>query len=259
MKRLAGYLDYAWRVFGIRLCFFLFGVGALILGYTILPLLRLLTKDPEQKDLNAQHMVSLSFRFFVFVMESLGLIKFHFKGFEQLRPGEAHFMIANHPTLIDYVVMVSQLKNCYTLLKADASNNPFMKKVIQTTGYISNADPDKAYQQIQRLLKNGQNLLIFPEGTRTMAGKPMKLQRGAANIALRLNMPVRIVRINCLPRFLTKECRWYTVPHKKIQFSIEVGELVDIAPFMAGNLPPTIAARKLTDILTQKLEGTTDE
>jgi 1-acyl-sn-glycerol-3-phosphate acyltransferase len=243
------------RTFTLVFCFFWFGVGGIVLGCVVLPVLRLCTRGKRPQEHRTQHTISLSFRLFLGLMASTRNITFTYTGFEKLNNDKAHLIIANHPTLIDYVAITSQLKHCYNIVKADAANNPFMKPMIQGAGYVSNADPEAAFTRIQDLLNNGQNLLIFPEGTRTTPGKPIKCQRGAAHIALRLQLPITVIRIRCLSGFLTKHEKWYTVPREKVYFDVEVLDDIDITPFLKDDMLPSIAARRLTQLLEETLSA----
>ncbi|MCD2476569.1 1-acyl-sn-glycerol-3-phosphate acyltransferase, partial [Staphylococcus aureus] len=58
-------------------------------------------------------------------------------------------------------------------------------------------------------LRAGNNLIIFPEGTRTTPGRPVQLQRGAANIAIRGRCDMTPVHIRCSPPALSKELPWW--------------------------------------------------
>ena len=78
------------------------------------------------------------------------------------------------------------------------------------------------------------SLLIFPEGARTAKGELLnEFQRGAANIAIRANVPIRPVLITCTPSTLTKNEKWYHVPsqpfhiHVKVLDAIQVDDLLD--------------------------------
>lgn len=78
------------------------------------------------------------------------------------------------------------------------------------------------------------SLLIFPEGTRTAKGEKLnEFQRGAANIALRVGVPIRPVLISCTPSTLTKNEKWYHIPeqpfhiHVKVLDAIRVEDVLD--------------------------------
>ena len=85
--------------------------------------------------------------------------------------------------------------------------------------------------------------------------QPLRLQRGAANIAVRGGLDITPVRITCTPLTLTKGQKWYRVPSRRFHVQLEVGEDLPIAPFLneTGDAPrgDALAARRVTDHLTR--------
>ena len=100
-------------------------------------------------------------------------------------------------------------------------------------------------------LARGNNLIIFPEGTRSVPGQPFSMQRGAANIALQANVPLTPVRIRCEPTTLTKAEKWYQIPSRR--FTMELTVLDDIElDAVVGDAPnKSLASRKLTEYLIE--------
>ncbi len=128
LKQLSYYINYIWRLVGTRLCFLVFGIGSIFLGYIIIPVARLSTSDPKQKNYRAQHLISIAFRIFVFSMQFLRLASFEFINFEELQSNQGCLIISNHPTLLDYVIIVSKLTHCNTIVKEQLWHNVFLKK-----------------------------------------------------------------------------------------------------------------------------------
>jgi hypothetical protein len=93
-------------------------------------------------------------------------------------------VLANHPTLIDVVFLISLLPNADCVVKRVACN-PFMRGPVRAAGYISNDDGAGLVDDCIAAVRAGGSLVIFPEGTRSVPGQPPRLQRGAANIAVR--------------------------------------------------------------------------
>lgn len=254
MKRLWYYINYVWRVFATGLSFATFGIGGLLLGYIIMPIINHVGLDISRKHLRAQHAVSIFFKGFVLMMQSLGLAEFTFHDFEKLVQCKSHLILSNHPTLIDYVLIVSRLKSCQVVVKESLLNNFFMKKIIQSCGYVQNKQSMQTAEEIKKLLDAGNNFLIFPEGTRTTEGQPIALQRGSANIAIRVNVPIVLVHIKCTKSCLDKQGKWYNVPQKKVKYDIRVGKKINPSDFLTGNIPPSIATRHLTRYIADELE-----
>ena len=246
--------NYYWRLIATGICFVIFGIGGLMIGYLIFPIVMWFKRHNQQRYLTAQYMIYLAFKTFKFFMQNFRLVCFHFQSIETLQNEKGCLFISNHPTLIDYVILISQLKHCNTVVKASLWHNIFVKKIIQSANYIPNIQAENMFSRIEKIKNKGENILIFPEGTRSKPTQSLSLQRGAANIAIRLNMPVRIIYIKTSESSLTKGSKWYKIPKQKIQYHICVGEKIYPGPFLKDGNNPSIAARKMTEYFTQKFE-----
>lgn len=116
--------------------------------------------------------------------------------------------------------------------------------MLRNTGYLSNADPEDLIDDCSCSLAQGSNLIIFPEGTRTLPGSALKFQRGAANLALRSGYNFQRALIRVSPPALTKGWPWYKVPPRQIHLELIVLDEFDITPYMDGNI--SLSVRKLT-------------
>ncbi|MEZ9353836.1 lysophospholipid acyltransferase family protein [Vibrio splendidus] len=238
-------LDQYWRVFATGFCFTTFGLGGLVLSFIILPSIAITTPKTIERELKVQRLIRFSFNAFCQIMKFTGAIDYRIDGAELLREDRNCIIVANHPSLIDYVLIASQLPQCDCLVKAAIWENPFMKRIVKAAGYIPNQAPDDLLERCEERFSRGNVLLVFPEGTRTTPGIEPSLQRGAAQIATRTQTDLRVIHITVSPTFLTKEKKWYQVPATKPFFHIAVKGKIEVAPFIdnANNL--TSAARRL--------------
>ena len=101
-------LDHAWRVFGTGISFLAFGVGGLMLGVLVFPAINLLVRDPVRRRRWARRLVQVSFASHIELMRVLGVLTYEVRGRERLQR-EGLLILANHPTLIDVVFLVSLL------------------------------------------------------------------------------------------------------------------------------------------------------
>lgn len=238
---------YLWRLVFTALSFFLFGLGGLVLRLIVFPLLSLLPASPLRKRQRARALISGAFRFFVEFMRFTGVLTYSVTGIERLgQPGQ--MVIANHPSLIDVVVLIAFIRDANCVVKQSLWQNPFMRGPIRSAGYISSDGSIDMLEASAQVLKEGQTLIIFPEGTRTTPGQPPSFHRGAAAIALRGAKMIAPVRISVTPTTLTKAEPWYSIPSRRIHFSFEVGEMIDPCDFNACSSAP-IASRKLNQYL----------
>jgi 1-acyl-sn-glycerol-3-phosphate acyltransferase len=103
-------------------------------------------------------------------------------------------------------------------------------------------------EQAADALREGQTLIVFPEGTRTTPNQAPVFHRGAAAIALRGARVVTPVFITVQPTTLTKAEPWYRIPERRMRVTLRVGQ--DIAPeTFSASAPPPIASRRLNQYL----------
>lgn len=245
MRDLAGRY---WRVCATGLSFVAFGVGAVLLRVLVFPFLQLLVRERARRENWARAIIGLTFRCFVGLMAGLGVLRYEIVGLEKLKRGGL-LILANHPTLIDTIFLMAFVRRADCVVKSALWDNPFTGGPVRAAGYINNEGGAALIDACIATLRAGNNLIIFPEGTRTPAGGAIALKRGAANIAIRGGRAVTPVLISCQPPTLGKGAPWWRVPARHVQFRIEVRDDIDVAPFCAGAASEVMAVRHLTDHL----------
>ena len=241
-----------WRVFATAVCFTVFGIACGAMGAVALPILRLLIPHPARRAHLAQVLTHYSFRLFIGMIRGLGVVSVEFHGKERLgRTGM--LVVANHPSLIDVVLLLSHLRSATCVVKKGLWENPLTRGAILAMGYLKH-DREALVQEGVAVVQRGGNLLLFPEGTRSRAGEPITMQRGAANIALRANRSITPVLIHVSTPYLAKGDKWYRVPRRRPHFRIEVREDIDALGLTAAARVPGRSARQLTMFMQQFFE-----
>lgn len=238
-----------WRIFATATAFTGFGIGGMVLGLVYFPWLRLRVRDPQVCIERARATVQRTFGGFLVLMRVLGLIRYDIDGIQRL-DRRGLLILANHPTLIDVVFLIALVRNADCIVRAGLADNPFTRGPVRAAGYIRNEGGAELLEASIASLRAGGNLLIFPEGTRSRPGEPLRMQRGAAQIAMRAARDITPVTIRCEPAGLVKGRAWWKVADCPLQFTIRVGEDITVAPFLeraAGE--PALAARQLTAYL----------
>jgi len=244
----SGKLNHAWRIFATGFVFVLFGLGALFISLTMFPLLRLSTWNTAVARRRIQRGMQGTFRLYMEIMRVLGILTYTVEGGERLRePGR--LVVANHPTLIDVVLLVSLMPSVDCIVKRGLWRNPFLRWPVSWAGYIPNSDGEELIEGCAATLRRGHSLLVFPEGTRTVPGRPLRMQRGAAHIALAAEVEILPVTITCDPPTLFKGNPWYRVPARRFHMHVVVGAPVASRNFRHGDEPPARSARRLTQWL----------
>jgi 1-acyl-sn-glycerol-3-phosphate acyltransferase len=200
----------------------------------------------DKREVFAKKLIQLTFKSFVIIMWLLGVLRYKVEGFDKFEEA-GQLVIANHPTLIDIVFLIAMIPNADCIVKSRLLSNPFMLGAIRFAGYIANDDPEAVIELSAQSLARGNNLIIFPEGTRSKRNEPLRLLRGAANIAVRTQHNLRPVIIDSDPLTLGKGEKWYWVPGKRVQYFMSVRDELHIRPYLL--LERWKASRKLTEYL----------
>ncbi|WP_095504330.1 lysophospholipid acyltransferase family protein [Paraferrimonas sedimenticola] len=250
-----GEVNRFFRIISSAISFTLFGIGGLLLSYLWFPLIRIVYQDKSQRELACQTSISRCFRFFTEMMRALRILDLNISNLNRLQNSQACIVVANHPTLIDVVILIGYMRQCDCIVKAELWKNPFMRHVVSMAGYIPNQS-ESLIEECQNKLAQGRKLLVFPEGTRTLPGQPVQCKRGAAQLAVRCQAQVQPVTIGCHPLALYKGSRWYQMPKSPMQFDINVGLPQETTELLRTSPAPSTAARKLTRYFDVALQPT---
>ena len=243
MKR----LDRLRRFFATMLGFILFGVAGVLFKIALLPYTLKSTRGDVPRQLAARRMIGRVWRFFVGYLQWSGVLSVTFRGAEKLGRG-GQLILANHPSLLDVVLLVSHAPASNVLVKKDLVRNPSMSSQIRAAGYIPNDESMEMLEEIEAVFQSGQSLLIFPEGTRTGWDGQVKMHRGAVSIGLRSAKVITPVVIKMNPPNFKKGQPWYKIPPRKIHYEITVGDDIRPEDWLAEK-PLPIAARRLNEYL----------
>src|SRR5688572_2378851 len=106
-------VDRAWRVLATGMGFALFMGGGFILTITAFPIARLWPGSPAAKGRRIRALIQKTFRLFLFYMAISGIMRRpKIEGLKNLAAAGPCVVIANHPTLIDVVILVSLIPDC---------------------------------------------------------------------------------------------------------------------------------------------------
>jgi len=228
---------------GTAFSFFVFGMGGVVLSIVIVPVLYFLPGDELTRTRRAQRSIHRLFQLYIRMMRFLGVLTYQIDGIEKLQ--DAKLILANHPSLLDVVFLISMVPNANCVVKGQLTRNFFTRGPIKAAGYIMNEEAADVIAAAARVIDDGQALIVFPEGTRTNPSKELQFKRGAANIAIRTGSDITPILIYCVPTTLTKNERWYQIPEKRMHFRFLVRDQLKIDRYIE-NLSPSRGARNLS-------------
>lgn len=242
-------LNRYWRIFATGLLFILFGIGGTFLTVLLAPIL-MVTRDGKTRRKYGKKLLQRSLQLFLWGMQFLGVMEVHVESIQRLKSGR-RLILANHPSLIDAVILIPLIENPNGIIKSSLFKNPSMFGLAKISGLICNQDGHELIRKAIESISSGDNLLIFPEGTRTKELNKVSFKPGAAYIAIKGQINITPVFISTSEPFLRKGFSWYDVPLKKPIFNIFFGDEVEVASKIKidGNL--SMESRLLTEYLEE--------
>lgn len=236
--------DRYWRIFATGLSFAIFGVFGTILTILLLPVLLLTRESPARRKFG-KLLLKLSFKSFLWGIQILGIVDLRTKNIDRLKTN-GRLILANHPTLIDAIILFSVIDNPNGVIKSTLFNNPSMYGLARIAGLIRNVEGPELIRKSIESITTGENLIIFPEGTRTKVMGQVTFKKGAAYIAIKGKFNIIPVTMIVSEPFLRKNQSWYDVPLKKPVLTVSVLNEIDVATDVNTNDELLIEASKLT-------------
>ena len=239
---------YVYRVFGKWFSFFFFGLSTVILIILIFPIMRLFLHPRERFRKYGRRFVSSSMRFFVGVMSVIGVVKLEFTSRDAFRNIKSKIITANHPSLLDVVMLLSLIPN------ADCIVNAYVKRsiaggVVRQLYILNSLNHDDLFKACSESLAQGNCLIVFPEGTRTPRQGKVVFKKGAARVALASGCGILPVHIGGTDKYgLGKKDPWTGFnPVDRYVYKISIGK--EISPDQYMGLPAPAAVRAMTKAL----------
>ncbi len=243
-----------WRLIGTGLSFSLFGIGGLVMALIWFPFIGIFIRNPDKRAEIAQLSVHKIWRIYIEIMRLLGVLTYDIDCAEQLRNARGTVVVANHPSLIDIVFLMAFMRRTRAVVKKGVWNNPFMSGVVKACNYIPNlGDPKQLISDCADALREGANLCIFPEGSRTPEHQKAVYQRGFAHIALDADAPILMISITVTPPTLRKHEPWYSIPLSRPHFQIRLVDVIETYNNPTYEAGP-VGVRKLTDYIQNRIE-----
>ena len=249
-------LKYVRRLASKLSAFAVFGISSLIRGTTLFPLFHVMAGFSEKRfNVISRRFVNHFFRFFVKYIEVTGAMRLSIENRALLEGIRGKVIIANHPSLLDVVILISLIPNANCIVKGALVQNKFISIIIRNL-YIPNSIPFEEQMERARksMLEDGNNLIIFPEGTRSVPGTPWHFKKGAARFALFAEADVVPIYFGGNEKIgLRKHDRMLEFhPTERYMYNLKVLPEISVAPYR--DMPMSKSAILLTEKMKSILE-----
>ncbi len=168
-------------------------------------------------------MIAAGYGFFWRLAAFTGMMRLDAASLDALREERGLIVVANHPSMLDAVMLVARLPRSACIMKASLMKNPLLGPGARLARYIRN---DSAYGMIHSAVKDlraGGQLVMFPEGTRTTCAPLGPFHSSFTLIAKRADVPVQAVFIDTDSPYLGKGWPIWRLPPLPILFRVRVG------------------------------------
>ena len=227
-------------------CFIQFAVQVLWLGKWQMP--RAMKKGRGGPDArrNALYIAHRHVVYYLATLDFLGLVAFRFEGTPYDQPC---IIVGNHPSLLDFIVLLKDFPNAVCLYKSQSLDNPILSSFVQIGGYIEGLDgtasaSKRIISSCCERLAEGHHVVFFPEGTRSeSAASVRKFRATAFHGAIKCQAAVQPVVIFCQPLFLGKDQSWIEFSRQRNIMTIRYLPVVRVEDLPEGEQTATGLAR----------------
>lgn len=168
--------------------------------------------------------IAYGYRFYWACARASGLMRIDTEALAALRDVPGGLIIAaNHPSMVDALLIVAQLPRGVCIMKAALVRNIFLGAGARLARYICNDSPRKMVRCAVESLQQGGQLVLFPEGTRTEQAPLNAFRPGITLIAHKAEVPIQAVFIETDSPYLGKGWPIWKLPATPIVFRLRLG------------------------------------
>lgn len=215
----------AWDYLLLILGFALLGLVCLAWGPIALVLIVLLPPTAARK-VGRQAAMRI-FRFYLAALEMLGVWRLDLRALDALKDAGPLIIAPNHPCLLDALLIVSRLPNAVCVMKRALLGNFLLGPGARLARYVRNDSLLRLMTSAGEELRQGAQLLLFPEGTRSTGDPIGPLTDAVGAVSRHSGVAVQAVIIEADSPFLGKGRSVLARPHMPLTYRIRLGRRFD--------------------------------
>jgi len=236
------FITMTWRMALTAYCFVQFAAQVLWLGKFVMPSILKRSGEASEKRRLALFQAHRHVSIYLKTLSRMGLVEFDFRGEPVSEPA---VIVGNHPSLLDFIVLLQDFPNAVCLYKSQTRSNPVLADFVEVAGYIEGMDGSRSaskriVDECCERLEEGHQVVFFPEGTRSKSNVSVSRFRTTGfYAAMRAGVAVQPVVIYCDPLFLGKNQSWSSFSRAGNRMVVEYQE-----PIRVSDLPEELRSAK---------------
>lgn len=158
------------------------------------------------------------------------LVRCEFEGFEDSAAWKGSIICANHPSILDAICFFWKIPGIGCVVGTNPWSNPLLSLPARLADFVPRDPALRMLKECRQRLQRGENILLFPEGTRTTRGALNPFHEGPALLAVKARAPIRTVFIETNSLFLGKGYSFFNPTSEPIIFRFSAGEIFRADP-----------------------------
>jgi len=164
-------------------------------------------------------------------------------GIENFAEGKPHVVMSNHASILDIPAMMGAVPGSMRMvMKQELSRVPIWGQALVASGFIAvdRKNRKKAITQLEkakRILGQGVNVVVFPEGTRSRDGLVHEFKKGGFHVAVDFGVPIVPAWIEGAD--LVPPDQFVVIPDGEVE--VRFGKPIPTEGFSKDNLPELMA------------------
>lgn len=229
-----------WRLYEVlAMCF---GLGLLaaicLLSIPFFLLLYIVLPRRWQKPVS-RRIIRHAFRLYLAALRWFCQVRIDVRELDALQKDEPLIVIANHPSLLDAVLLLGGLPNASCVLKASLLHNPLYGIGARMAGYVSNESPRRMIEDSCHELRQGAHFILFPEGGRSREFPLSPFSSACILLSKQSGVPMQAIIFEFSTPYLGKHWGLFTPPVLPLTIRARLGRRF---------APPEVTALALADL-----------
>jgi 1-acyl-sn-glycerol-3-phosphate acyltransferase len=211
-------------VVGVAFYLALLHLGAMSLSWNLICALIYPFMPREKAIIVGRAAISWCYRSFWAGLVKTGVMRLDYGDLHTLNDDAGLIIAANHPSALDALLVVAKVPRGVCIMRATLMRNPFLGAGARLARYIRNDPPWGMVRGAVSNLQRGGQLIMFPEGTRTVVPPINRFLPGITLIAHMAKVPIQTVIIETESPYLGKGWPIWRPPHFPMVFRVRLGQ-----------------------------------